>query len=253
MHPPQGQQSSPRLPSPPSQRHMMTTNNNNNNSDKRKKKSVRFVEANNTVSYITHINDMPDDVVDAVWTSEIEYNQIVASYQQTVSRMESGEIPRNDPSTRGLEGRTRVGYTQRFQRRHTAYNAILDEQDAQWDKGATDKQFQYDFDTIAAIYSQYTGPSYKDAYVKAKQDEHDAMMVHRAGQVRRPQQHHHHHQHQQSPRKSPRKQRKSPTALLREKLSATKISPSDGSSSTKSKQQHQSRFHHQPKLVRMKQ
>lgn len=129
-------------------------------------KSIRFSERNETFE-IPHLDDWPDEDIDAVWYSPEDYSQIKTAYQATIFLMESGKNLDSDPEheTRGLEYRTQEGSWERYQNKRDVYNAVLDEQDRQW------KVDQDDFEKIREIYLSHSNKCTQAAVMRGKNDE----------------------------------------------------------------------------------
>jgi len=134
-------------------------------------KSLRFDEGYNEVFEITHLDDIPDEEVALTWYDSNEYAEIKASYQLTIFMMESGEKLSGDHTPRGLEYRTQEGAWARYENKRDAYNAVLDEQDRQWQRD------EDDHDEIARIYLLHSTKCAEAAVVRATDDEKEAMEI----------------------------------------------------------------------------
>lgn len=134
-------------------------------------KSLRFELDRNEIFEITHLDDIPDDEIAETWFDSNEYAEIKASYQLTIFMMESGEKLSGDHTPRGLEYRTQEGAWARYENKRDAYNAVLDEQDRQWQRD------QDDHDEIARIYLEHSSKCAKAAAQRARQDERDALEI----------------------------------------------------------------------------
>jgi len=82
---------------------------------KQRKRSVRFAEQQKVV-LVPHFLDL-ENATD-IWISDVEYSKIVDSYQDTIERMESGDIPQGHSSRRGLECRTFEAAALRMKKRY---------------------------------------------------------------------------------------------------------------------------------------
>jgi len=131
-------------------------------------KQLKFVEERNEVFEITHLDDIPEAEVALTWYDSTEYAEIKASYQLTIFMMESGEKLSGDHTSRGLEYRTQEGAWARYENKRDAYNAVLDEQDRQWQRDVDDH------DEISRIYLEHSTKCAIAAAERAKQDEKDA-------------------------------------------------------------------------------
>jgi hypothetical protein len=151
-----------------------TVVNKSNKSKKRGKgpKGVKFVEERNEVYPITHLDDIPEDEVNATWYDGSEYAEIKQSYQLTIFMMEAGEqLNFVEHTSRGLEYRTQEGAWARYENKRDAYNAVLDEQDRQWQEDIDDDQ------KISVIYLEHSSKCAKAAADRAKADESEALTI----------------------------------------------------------------------------
>ena len=136
-----------------------------------KRRGIRFAP-NNEVFDIPHLNDMTDEDVINIWYQAEDYNDIKASYQLVIVKMESGEFREDCHQTcRGLEYRTQEGAWARYENKRDAYNAVLDEQDRQW---KVDKD---DHDKISSIYLQHSQKCADAAVVRAALDAKEAREI----------------------------------------------------------------------------
>ena len=78
-----------------------------------------------------------------VWYQNEDYSDIKNAFAFTVFMMDAGclsKVETDADSTRGLERRTEEGQWRRFDRKRNYYNAVLDEQDRQWDNAEEDPE-----------------------------------------------------------------------------------------------------------------
>lgn len=137
-------------------------------------KRVSFTDVSDEVHEIPHLDDMPDEEVDAVWYNSEEYSEIKSSYQITIMMMEGGEtLDDSNHTSRGLEYRTQEGAWARYENKRDAYNAVLDEQDYQW---KVDKDDEH---KIRKIYLQHSKKCSDAAVVRGLQDENAAKLIHK--------------------------------------------------------------------------
>lgn len=135
-------------------------------------KSVRFVEERNKIFPITHLDDMEESEVASIWYDSNEYAEIKSSYQLTIFMMEAGEKLNGDEHTsRGLEYRTQEGAWARYENKRDAYNAVLDEQDRQWERD------QDDHEAISRIYLEHSAKCAEAAAARALQDQKEAREI----------------------------------------------------------------------------
>ena len=95
------------------------------------------------IKKIPHLNTMSEEDIEAIWYSHYDYDDIKASFEYTVFMMDAGEaktVENDEHTTRGLEMRTEEGAWARFEHKRDAYNAVLDEQDRQWNDGEDDPE-----------------------------------------------------------------------------------------------------------------
>lgn len=122
------------------------------------------------IKKIPHINTMSEEEIEQIWYSHYDYDDIKASFEYTVFMMDAGEartVENDDHTCRGLEMRTEEGAWSRFEHKRDAYNAVLDEQDRQWNDG------EEDADQIAACCLEVTESAYKGAVERGMKDQHD--------------------------------------------------------------------------------
>jgi len=108
-----------------------------NKNSKPKGLSISF-SGKKHIKKIPHLNTMSEEDIEHIWYSHYEYDDIKASFEYTVFMMDAGEsktVENDEHTTRGLEMRTEEGAWARFEHKRDAYNAVLDEQDRQWNDG----------------------------------------------------------------------------------------------------------------------
>jgi hypothetical protein len=135
-------------------------------------KSVTFA-GENEVQEITHIDDIPDEEVAAIWYEAQEYADMKLSYKDTVFLMECGkELDEVEHTARGLEYRTQEGAWARYENKRDAYNAVLDEQDLQW------KEDKDDDEAIRRVYQEHSLKCRESALAVGLQDARLAQKIH---------------------------------------------------------------------------
>jgi hypothetical protein len=135
-------------------------------------KGVKFADERNEVYAITHLDDIPEEEVNATWYDGGEYSEIKQSYQLTIFMMEAGEkLNAEEHTSRGLEYRTQEGAWARYENKRDAYNAVLDEQDRQWQDDADDDE------KISQIYLEHSTKCAQAAVQRAKADEAEALAI----------------------------------------------------------------------------
>lgn len=108
-----------------------------NKKSKPKGMSISF-SGKKHIKKIPHLNTMTEEDIEHIWYSHYDYDDIKASFEYTVFMMDAGEaktVENDEHTTRGLEMRTEEGAWARFEHKRDAYNAVLDEQDRQWNDG----------------------------------------------------------------------------------------------------------------------
>lgn len=120
------------------------------------------------IKKIPHLNTMSEEDIEQIWYSHYDYDDIKASFEYTVFMMDAGEaktVENDEHTTRGLEMRTEEGAWARFEHKRDAYNAVLDEQDRQWNDGEDDAE------AIAAACLEVTESAAKGALERGLGDE----------------------------------------------------------------------------------
>eukprot|EP00934_Nitzschia_sp_Nitz4_P007926 Nitzschia sp. Nitz4//scaffold16_size188269//67060//67608//NITZ4_001789-RA/size188269-processed-gene-0.49-mRNA-1//1//CDS//3329538511//7916//frame0 len=119
------------------------------------------------VHFHIHVNDIPERVVSKTWYSAEE----LAVIRQEVSQAAKTRSPEDFECFRGLECLAPSGAERRRSHKFHAWDAVLDEQDRQWDLHNLEPE------VLAAKYHQTTLESTKDAYLMAQRDEESALDV----------------------------------------------------------------------------
>ena len=111
------------------------------------------------------------DILQQIWWNPNDYDEMMKSFEYVVFMMEAGEGSTvNDDKehcTRGLELRTEAGKWSRFEHKRDCYNAVLDEQDRQWNEGMDNQ------DSIANCCRSVTAKTQRIACRKGMEDEKD--------------------------------------------------------------------------------
>jgi hypothetical protein len=89
-----------------------------------------------------HIADYEPDEVIATWYQKDEMAQMKADMVDTVRSMLRGELENDNEEQcmRGLESRTRIGANKRQENKLRALEAVLDEQDREFEAGIIDER-----------------------------------------------------------------------------------------------------------------
>lgn len=137
-------------------------------------KKIGF-ERKTKIYLIPSLSEYSDDEMDACWISEEDNKISQADLTTTIllCRQHNGSIPvdrQDDLTTRGIEYLcTQAAMERRKVTRHTHINAVLDEQDDQWDKHATAVEDQVE--AIQQVSSTWSAQSTNEAIARAAQDE----------------------------------------------------------------------------------
>jgi hypothetical protein len=145
------------------------------NEPERQSSAVIIREESNEVYFIDHISELPDEEIDSVWWGPHEYDEIKAAYRKTLLLMESGEPlePEEEHSSRGLEFKTQFGALARRTNKNKASNAVMDEQDRQWQEGSAD----YHDEEISRIYLKHSKKCAAAAAARGLDDQREAFEV----------------------------------------------------------------------------
>lgn len=140
------------------------------------KKSVSFLPC--VLMYRTlHINNYSDVEIDNTWYNAEEMQAIVDDCVTIISSIGEEEPANNAQCIRGLEFRTPSGQKRRATHRFCAFDAVLGEQDAQWEYGENDSN------KIRIRYRVYSKPSQAEALRIGLEDAKEAIAVYREGET----------------------------------------------------------------------
>ena len=128
-------------------------------------KSVAFAEYDEEID-ITHVNDLSDEEIAAVWYNSSEYAAMIKNNNMTVFLMNVGADLNEEQghTARGLEHHTEKGALARFINRRNAYDAVLYEQDLQFMDNVID------WETMADVYLEHSLPCREAAYRRGVND-----------------------------------------------------------------------------------
>lgn len=156
--------------------HQSQSNNNNNNG--RRRRSVGFAKRTQ-VFLVLHLADYTDEEISSAWTNDqdIKNNQSdVVNTIKLVRRNANNEL-RQQLCVRGLEAMTSV---ERLQERRTnkesVINAVLDEQDRQWDD---EGDYPTDWDKISQASREYSSSANDRAQMLGASDAAAARIIQR--------------------------------------------------------------------------
>lgn len=119
-----------------------------------------------------HIRDYTKEEIEATWLTETDYANIKAEMRLAIALVHAGIVLGEEDTMsychRGLECRTKKGSTRRMINKTIARDAVLDEQDRQYDSFVTDSE------AIAKFYIAICHPSQVSARIMGMSDEKDA-------------------------------------------------------------------------------
>jgi hypothetical protein len=125
---------------------------------------------------IDHINSYTQKEIDTIWYNDRELKLIKAEcLETTVLVMERKQLNEQTECFRGLEYRTPDGHRRRLRNKVRARDAVLDEQEHQWD--TLGEEDDYDPESIATVYNEYTQPCIAAAHSMGLADEIQAMLI----------------------------------------------------------------------------
>jgi hypothetical protein len=119
---------------------------------------------------IPHLNNMSQQLREAVWIQPDEYLEIRQRCIATLRIMAMGEasvelMESEDFCPRGLEGKTREGILKRREYKLDSIHAVLEEQQILWNEEIDDDE------SIMESYQVFSIPCAEDAYVRGTMDE----------------------------------------------------------------------------------
>lgn len=139
------------------------------NSTTKTKKTLTF-HRRVTVRHTFHVSNLTEEEKSTIWYTQTELIQIRASIRHEVALLAAGtSCHYHKLEPRGLESLLPDGLADKLYHREKARNAVLKEQEYQWDKDMNDP------DIIADIYFDLTRASVVAARVKGIAD-HEAVL-----------------------------------------------------------------------------
>lgn len=135
----------------------------------RNKPSVSFYERVR-IHFVDCLDDYTHDEHAATWCSCAEMDRIRNGARAEAGLLDAGVYPSSGTS-RGLEGRTRLGEKRKRQHRLNAYAAVFFELDGQEQSGVMSERL------VAEAYALYSKPCEKTALELGKQDAMAAMEI----------------------------------------------------------------------------
>ena len=148
-----------------------TTPTNCSSTKKQRKRKVHFAPKIRCRD-VPHFSYYSKELHEQVWMSEAEFLIIRASAKATVklmmSRREISQYDLDEFCPRGLEDRTRQGLRERSRNKEAVRDAVLKEQEAQWDEDVYDPEF------LAAVSLSRSRDSSEKAWQRAQLDAEEA-------------------------------------------------------------------------------
>jgi len=125
------------------------------------------------VKPIPSLSSFTESDISAIWYSRVEIETVTHQANELVLEAEEnlpfGQLDYKGDSIRGLERKTEDGHAEAFLARVSVYDAVLDEQDRQWNAGI--KVGELDLDAIARACSKASTEAKFAAFQRAKTDE----------------------------------------------------------------------------------
>mmetsp|Transcript_13691 Transcript_13691/g.20185 ORF Transcript_13691/g.20185 Transcript_13691/m.20185 type:complete len:171 (+) Transcript_13691:221-733(+) len=123
------------------------------------------------VHEVLHVDDMTDDEVTATWYERQEMIDIKMTMFRELSDMLKGRVNEEEFTFRGLEYRIKEGNDKRRENKFNAIDAILDEQEHQFNDGVDNPE------KISECYQKQTKQCKIDAQSLAKNDEREVQFL----------------------------------------------------------------------------
>jgi hypothetical protein len=146
----------------------------------KKSRSVSFAP-NVKVYSIPHINSLTETDVETIWYNDSDLKVIKVECLETALMVVEGRtLDFTTQCFRGLEYRTPEGHRRRLRNKLRSRDAVLDEQERQWDNCEDD-----DVDSIAVVYNEVSHSCALTAHRIGLDDEMEAMYIYQEDQQRR--------------------------------------------------------------------
>jgi hypothetical protein len=135
------------------------------------KKRVSFSNAPAGIVEVKSLEDFSKEELEQTWFTRQEFDDIKESYRSVLRRMQNKEHIQDteECSTRGLEGRSRMGARNRQTIMMESILAVLNEQMEQQNEGRNDSE------AIAIAYRQYGYHSLQAAVMMGRRDQEAVM------------------------------------------------------------------------------
>lgn len=134
---------------------------------------VQFLPQHYTVLEINSLEDYTEEEILNCWYTETELTKIAVRSYKDALRWESGKSKKSHSAHRGLEVYTKEGAELIATNIEHHIDAVMDEQDAQWEN-ETD-----DYDRLAVVSEQQSQFSVAYALEKAKEDAEEARKIYK--------------------------------------------------------------------------
>lgn len=131
-----------------------------------KRRSVTFHETVKVFAHI-HIRDMPQNIISRTWYSPNDLLSIKQEVCQVANNTSADDSFAACP--RGLEFRTITGAIRRRRNKERAWDAVMNEQDRQWDQNIIDEE------AIAEVYRACSSRTAMEAHEAALEDAEEAL------------------------------------------------------------------------------
>ena len=144
------------------------------------KKRVQFAPPERLAT-ILDIDYPEDDLLDDLYYNDDDYHFMMHRMKLDVLQYELNTVGKPRVEMRGLERRTKEGHKERAEWRITVWNAVLDEQESQWESNshfdASTDSWDMDTHAIALQSLQNTSHAKRLARTLALQDAHDVQEI----------------------------------------------------------------------------
>lgn len=114
---------------------------------------------------VSRRSDLDDEDFQILWYCKDDFKFMKREYTSIVKKMAKGLPLTEDEEPRGLEHKTPIGNKKRHKNRLVSIDAVLREQDRQWERNRLDSEF------VAELYIQASAHCRLQASIVAKNDE----------------------------------------------------------------------------------
>lgn len=114
---------------------------------------------------VTRRSDLDDEDFHLIWYCKDDFKVMKREYMSIVKKMAKGLPLTEDEEPRGLEHKTPIGNKKRHKNRLVSIDAVLREQDRQWERNRLDSEF------VAELYIQASAHCRLQASIVARNDE----------------------------------------------------------------------------------